>query len=665
MTGVLFLLAIFLSPIAGIIPAVATAPALILVGYLMFTQVKDIDVSDVEDGIPALLTMILMPLTYDITVGIGAGFISWVMIKVVRGKAREVHPLMWVVAGLFLVFFLQGWNLPSSNRAAAGGLTSRRHRTGGPAPRGRPPVRRSGLPSAAMFHRTVLRRWAARDLRAPARRRARCPSPRTCSPARGWSRPPRRASPTSWSTSRSRGRRAIPSSRAISEAVEGVGGSANAATDRESTVYWVRVPRREATTAMGVLGELIVRPRLDDEDIDQERTVIVEEIRSYLDDPSEYAQMLIQQAMFGDGPLGREICGDEAGIRALPTQAIRDFWHAMYRPSNTVVAVAGDLSHDEAVGSRRRRSGPATASSRGSRPRPALPAGPRVLTGRRDTTQAQLAIAVPGAPPRPPRRLEPLGPQRRAGRRDVVSRLFLARARGEGPRLRRLVGHRRVRGRRRARGVGRAWTRAGCPRDRGDPRSSSRASSTSPSRATSWRRRRRTCPAASSCGWTTRATSRRGSAARRRSTTACSRSTRRSRGRGRRSPTTSAASGAAVPRRGAADGRRRAGQAPARPGPPPPAAAMTDAGRGLFDDTPPAGGEPRPDERPPPTSSPRPTSPPRPAAARPTTHPRRLRHRSAPRGSPPTRSIPGRGPRPSRTSGARRRAPCGRPAPPG
>jgi AGZA family xanthine/uracil permease-like MFS transporter len=110
-TGVLFLLAIFLSPVAGIIPAVATAPALILVGYLMFTQVKDIDVSDVEDGIPALLTMILMPLTYDITVGIGAGFISWVIIKVARGKASQVHPLMWVVSILFLVFFLQGWYL--------------------------------------------------------------------------------------------------------------------------------------------------------------------------------------------------------------------------------------------------------------------------------------------------------------------------------------------------------------------------------------------------------------------------------------------------------------------------------------------------------------------------------------------------------------------------
>ncbi len=108
-TGVLFLLAIFLAPIAGIIPGVATAPALVLVGYLMFTIVKDIPVADVEEGIPALLTMILMPLTYDITVGIGAGFISWVLIKVVKGKVGEIHWLMWAVSIAFLVYFAKDW----------------------------------------------------------------------------------------------------------------------------------------------------------------------------------------------------------------------------------------------------------------------------------------------------------------------------------------------------------------------------------------------------------------------------------------------------------------------------------------------------------------------------------------------------------------------------
>jgi AGZA family xanthine/uracil permease-like MFS transporter len=108
-TGVLFLVAILLAPLAGIIPSVATAPALVLVGYLMFTQVREINVADLEDGFPALLAIILMPLTYDITVGIGAGFISWVLIKLVRGKMSEIHPLMWVVTIGFLVFFGQSW----------------------------------------------------------------------------------------------------------------------------------------------------------------------------------------------------------------------------------------------------------------------------------------------------------------------------------------------------------------------------------------------------------------------------------------------------------------------------------------------------------------------------------------------------------------------------
>jgi predicted Zn-dependent peptidase len=189
----------------------------------------------------------------------------------------------------------------------------------------------------------------------------------------------------------------FPSTRAISEAIEGVGGSFNAATDRESTVYWVRVPRREASRAMDVLGELIVRPTLADDEIDGERAIIVEEIRSYLDDPAEYAQILFQGAMFGDGPLGREICGDEAGIRALPAQTIRDFWRVTYRPANTVVAVAGDLGHDEAVSLAGDAFGTGNGVVPGFAAAPALPAGPRFAFGaRRDASQAQLVLGVPG-----------------------------------------------------------------------------------------------------------------------------------------------------------------------------------------------------------------------------------------------------------------------------
>jgi predicted Zn-dependent peptidase len=192
-----------------------------------------------------------------------------------------------------------------------------------------------------------------------------------------------------------KGTAAFPTTRAISEAIEGVGGSFNAATDRESTVYWVRVPRRQAERAMDVLGELIVRPRLASHEIDQERAVIVEEIRSYLDDPAEYCQILFQQAMFGTGPLGREICGEEDDIRALPEATIRDFWRTTYRPANTVIAVAGDVEHDEVRDLAARAFGSGNGAVPPFAPAPPLPAGERVLAGRRDTTQAQVSLGVP------------------------------------------------------------------------------------------------------------------------------------------------------------------------------------------------------------------------------------------------------------------------------
>jgi len=107
--GVLFLVAILAAPLVQLIPFVATGPVLVLVGYLMFVLVRDIPVTDVEEGIPALLTMIMMPLTFSITNGIGAGFVAWVFIKVVRRKWAEIHPLMWVVAIAFVVYFLNAY----------------------------------------------------------------------------------------------------------------------------------------------------------------------------------------------------------------------------------------------------------------------------------------------------------------------------------------------------------------------------------------------------------------------------------------------------------------------------------------------------------------------------------------------------------------------------
>lgn len=112
-TGVLFLLATFFTPLVAAIPSEAAVPALVLVGFLMMQQVTEIDWRDVELAIPAFLTVVLMPFTYSISVGIGAGFVTFVLIKLVVGKVRDVHPLMWVVAALFVVYFaytpINGW----------------------------------------------------------------------------------------------------------------------------------------------------------------------------------------------------------------------------------------------------------------------------------------------------------------------------------------------------------------------------------------------------------------------------------------------------------------------------------------------------------------------------------------------------------------------------
>ncbi|MCW2819289.1 MAG: Xanthine/uracil/vitamin permease [Marmoricola sp.] len=104
-TGVLFLLATLVAPLVAVIPSEAAVPALVLVGFLMMQQVKGIDWDDLEIAIPAFLTIVLMPFTYSITAGIGAGFLAYVLIKVVRGKVGQVHPLMWLIAALFVVYF--------------------------------------------------------------------------------------------------------------------------------------------------------------------------------------------------------------------------------------------------------------------------------------------------------------------------------------------------------------------------------------------------------------------------------------------------------------------------------------------------------------------------------------------------------------------------------
>jgi adenine/guanine/hypoxanthine permease len=105
-TGLCFLLALFFAPLAGVVPAQATAPALIVVGYLMSRVVRDIPFGDFEEGFPALLTLAVMPFTYSITNGIGAGFIAYCFIKLVRGKGGSVPVMMYGAALAFVIYFV-------------------------------------------------------------------------------------------------------------------------------------------------------------------------------------------------------------------------------------------------------------------------------------------------------------------------------------------------------------------------------------------------------------------------------------------------------------------------------------------------------------------------------------------------------------------------------
>jgi AGZA family xanthine/uracil permease-like MFS transporter len=106
--GVLFLAALFVSPLAGVVPPEATAPVLVVVGYFLLRSVRGIDWSDPGVGIPALLTMAVMPFTYSITNGVGAGVLSYTLIALLRGRWRAVHPLLLLTAAAFAWYFVRG-----------------------------------------------------------------------------------------------------------------------------------------------------------------------------------------------------------------------------------------------------------------------------------------------------------------------------------------------------------------------------------------------------------------------------------------------------------------------------------------------------------------------------------------------------------------------------
>ena len=184
--------------------------------------------------------------------------------------------------------------------------------------------------------------------------------------------------------------------------MESLGATSNAGTDRESTIYWIHAPRATAVDAARLIGAVVLAPLLQAAHMRIERRIVIEEIRSYDDDPSEQAGTALDRALFGGHALGREIAGRPAEVRALRHEAVTRFHARTYTPSATTLAIAGDLTSSGARAIA--RAALATLPRRvGKRPRAATkPATTRVpargeglVAKIRDGEQAQFALGLP------------------------------------------------------------------------------------------------------------------------------------------------------------------------------------------------------------------------------------------------------------------------------
>ncbi|NJP04417.1 MAG: insulinase family protein [Chloroflexaceae bacterium] len=141
-----------------------------------------------------------------------------------------------------------------------------------------------------------------------------------------------------------KGTRSWPDPRLLSMAIEGVGGVMDASTMYESTVYWVKVADIHTDLALRILLEMVSQPLFVNQELEKERRVIVEEIRGIQDSPSDYTDVLIQSALWGDQPLGRDIAGSIESVNQIGHAAMRSFWQAHYQPSNMILSIAGHIT---------------------------------------------------------------------------------------------------------------------------------------------------------------------------------------------------------------------------------------------------------------------------------------------------------------------------------
>ena len=194
-----------------------------------------------------------------------------------------------------------------------------------------------------------------------------------------------------------KGTESWPTARAVSEAIEGVGGVMNASTDREMTVFWCKVARLHYKTAFAVLMDMVLNSRLDPEEVEKEREVIQEELRMTYDQPSYRVDLLIDEAMWPDQAMGRDVGGTLETVADIQQKDIREYMHQQYNPANTVVAVAGNVTHEEVVGmlAETTRDWKALESLDWELATDNVE-GPLVKVERRHSDQTHLCLGVPG-----------------------------------------------------------------------------------------------------------------------------------------------------------------------------------------------------------------------------------------------------------------------------
>ena len=185
--------------------------------------------------------------------------------------------------------------------------------------------------------------------------------------------------------------------RAISEAIEGVGGILNGGTDKELTLYWCKVAQPHFELALDVLADMLLHSKFDSQDIEKERQVIIEEINMSKDSPAQRVDMLIDQLLWPEHPLGRDIAGSKESVAAITRQVMLDYQQGQYLPSNTIVTIAGNMQHQEMVTAVNQVIGSWTNQRERSgylayKEQPAQ----RLYVETKDTEQAHLCLALPG-----------------------------------------------------------------------------------------------------------------------------------------------------------------------------------------------------------------------------------------------------------------------------